>query len=81
MATAHANWPLQFQFQFQISLPCKRCKWTKHYLIIFYMTDLEGSENLFYHLRVGGGRGEEGVHDRFITFSFASFFSFRFLSL
>ena len=45
------------------------------------MTDLEGNENLFCHLRIGGGRGEEGVHGRFITHSFASSVSFRFLSL
>ena len=40
----------------------------------FYITDLEGSNHLFWHLRVGR-RGGEGVHGRIITHSLASFFN------
>ena len=48
------------QGYFQISPPCKDCKWTKHYFIIFDINDLEGSNHLFWHLRVGEGWGGEG---------------------
>ena len=47
------------------------------------MTDLEGSEDLFGHLRVeergGGGevwRVERGLNGRLFTYSLALFFSF-----
>ena len=43
------------QGYFQISFPWKPCKWTKYHFrcLLFYMTDLEGSDDLFWHLRVG----------------------------
>ena len=45
------------------------------------MTDLEGSEDLFWHLRVeerggGGERVERGLNGRLFTYSLALFFSF-----
>ena len=54
---------------FQLSFPCENCKWTSNCLFVYYfMTDLEGSEDLFWHQRVegmgeggGGGRGGSPV--------------------
>ena len=44
------------QGYFQIYLPCKPCKLTKHHSFVYYfITDLEESEDLFWHQRIGDG--------------------------
>ena len=49
------------QGYFQLSFPCENCKWTSNCLRVYYfMTDLEGSEDLFWDLRVEGRGGWRG---------------------
>ena len=44
------------QGYFQIYFPCKPCKLTKHHSFVYYfITDLEESEDLFWHQRIGDG--------------------------
>ena len=43
------------QRYFQLSFLWKACKWTSNFFFVYYfMTDLEGSKDRFWHLRVEG---------------------------
>ena len=49
------------QGYFQLSFLWKDCKWTSNCFFVYYfMTDLEGSKGLFWHLWIEGGWGAYG---------------------
>ena len=70
------------QGYFQISLPCKHCKWTKHHFFVYYLIWLI-SKDPKISFGTCGLVGVVGrvVSSRLITYDLTSFFSFLFFNL
>ena len=70
------------QGYFQISFPCKHCKWTKHHFFVYYFIWLisKDPKTSFGTCGLVGVVGRV-VSSRLITYDLTSFFSFLFFNL